>query len=78
MKMQNEEMARRLGAAPSSPSFGDSVARLALDAMEFILLHSTFCIGIGAVAGSCARMVAIRKDLPGEEPFWLLNHNREN
>ncbi len=53
-------MARRLGAAPSSLSFGDSVARLALDAMEFILLHSAFCIQLVRLPGVA----------PGHAP-WL-------
>jgi hypothetical protein len=38
----NEEVARRLGAAPSSLGFGGPVARLALDANDFIILPSAF------------------------------------
>ena len=68
----SEEVARRLGAAPSSLSFGDSVARLALDAMGFILHHSTFCIELVRLPGIT----------PGHAPWrgaiLLLNHNRGN
>jgi hypothetical protein len=69
--MQNNEVARRLGAAPSSLGFGGPVARLALDAMEFILLNSSFCIELVRSPGVA----------PGQAPWrgaiLLLNHNRE-
>ena len=32
---------------------------------------------IGAAAGSCTRMLAVRQDLRGGETFWLLNHSRK-
>jgi len=68
--MQNEAVARRLGAAPSSPSFGDSVARLALDAeiaSSGILLSPL--IELVRSPGVAPGHVAVRKHLPGEEPF---------
>ena len=66
----NEEVARRLGAAPSSLGFGGPVARLALDANNFIILHSHFFLQkFGAVAGNRTRKVAVRKDLRSGKPF---------
>ena len=66
----NETVARRLGAAPSSLGFGDPVARLALDANNFIILHSHFFLQmIGVVAANRTRKVAVRKDLLGGKPF---------
>jgi hypothetical protein len=66
----NEAVERRLGAAPSSLGFGDPVARLALDANHFIILHSYFFLQkFDVVAGNRTRKVAVRKDLLGGKPF---------
>ena len=71
--MQNEEVARRLGAAPSSLDFGGPAARLAPNANRFIILHSYFFI---------QDMVRLPGIAPGLAPWrgaiLLLNHNREN
>ena len=67
----NEEVARRLGAAPSSSGFGDPIALLALDAdvSSFFVPHSSF-IGLVRLPGVA----------PGQTPWQgailLLNHNR--
>lgn len=69
----NEEVARRLGAAPSSLGFGDPAARLALDANNFIILHSDFFI---------RELVRLPGIAPGharwQGAILLLNHNRGN
>lgn len=60
--MMNEELARRLGAAPSSLGFGDPVARLALDAAltsTFFILPSN--LNGGAVAGSRTRTCSLAR-----------------
>ena len=44
------DLAGRLGAAPSGPSFGDSVAQAGARPVK----------DIGAVAGNCTRLVAVR------------------
>ena len=54
----HEKLARRLGAAPSTLSFGGSAAQAGARRMK-----------IGAVAGNRTRKVAVRKDLLGKEPF---------
>ena len=69
--MLNEEVARRLGAAPSSLGFGGPVALLALDAdvSSLFLLPSSF-VGLVRSPGVA----------PGQAPWrgaiLLLNHNR--
>jgi hypothetical protein len=38
---------------------------------------AAYIMEIGAAAGSCAQVAAVRQDLRDGEAFWLLNHSRK-